>query len=140
MAKEDRIVGSNMVITWTPDGGVAVQLEADYTAFNFDRSIDLVDATAGNETTRYQKGTIEGMEFTITFFDAGQSYKADLLPGQLGVLNVQPEGTGSGLEEFEFNAIISSYTEDFPFDGLLEIEVSGERQGDMLIEFGSTQA
>lgn len=140
MAASDRRVGSAMVVTWTPDGGTARTLSADFTAFNFDRSVDTVDVTAGNEASRYLKGTIEGMEWGLTLFDASQSYKADLLPNTVGVLNIKPVGAGTGLEEFEFNAILTGYSEDFPFDGALEIELSGTRIGDMVKEFGSAQA
>lgn len=139
MAAVDRIVGSNMVITWTPDGGSAVQLEGDFTEFSADRSLDTVDVTAGNETSRYHKGTVEGLEFSITIFDANQTYKDDILPGVVGVLNVKPEGTGAGLPEFEMNALFTGYNESFPFDGALEIELSGMRLGDMVIEYGSVQ-
>lgn len=140
MAASDRRIGTAMVVTFTPDGGTARTLSADFTAFNFDRSIDTVDVTAGNETSRYFKGTIEGMEWGLTLFDASQTYKDDLVPGTIGVLNIKPVGAGTGLEEIEFNTLLTGYSEDLPFDGALEIELSGTRIGDMVKDFGSVQA
>ena len=140
MAYENRITGTDTVITFTPDGGSPISLEADFTSFSFDRSIDTVDATAGNEKTRSPKGTIEGMDWTLNMYDVDRTLKADLLPGTVGVLNVKPEGVGSGLEEFELNALLTGYSEDFPFDNLLEIELTGMRIGDMIKEFGTAQA
>lgn len=139
MAYDNRITGTDTVLTFTPDGGTAIQLEADFTSFSFDRSVDTVDATAGNEKTRSPKATIEGMDWSISMYDVDMSLKGDLLPGTIGVLNVKPEGTGTGLEEFEMNVILTGYSEDFPFDNLLEIELTGVRVGDMLKEFGTAQ-
>lgn len=140
MACDARIVGTAVVVTFTPDGGSAHTMSADFTTFSFDRSVDTVDATAGNETERCHKATIENMEFSITLYDAAQSFKSDLLPGTVGVWNVKPEGAGSGLEEFEFNGLLTGYSEEYPFDNLLEIELSGLRNGAMVKEFGTLQA
>lgn len=139
MAASDRNVGTNVVLTFTPDGGSAITLSADFTAFSMNRSVDTVDVTAGNETSRYHKATIEDMDVSITLFDAGQTFKDDLLPGVFGVLNVQQEGTGSGLPEVEFNFLITGYNESMPFDDAIEIEISGKRLGAMVSEVGSTQ-
>lgn len=139
MAAEDRIVGSGIKLTFTPDGGSALSLEADFTEFSIDRSYDTVDVTAGNETARYHKATIENMEWSATLYDSNPAHKDDLLPGTVGVLLVEPEGAGVGKEEYSFETLITSYNETYPFDGVCEIELSGVRLGAMTIEQGTAQ-
>jgi len=139
MAYDNRITGTDTLITFTPDGGSPLSLEVDFTSFSFDRSRDTVDATAGNEKERMPKATIEGMDWTLNLYDVETSLKAQLLPGVVGVLNVKPEGAGVGLEEFELNVVLTGYSEDFPFDNLLEIEITGMRIGPMVKEFGTSQ-
>lgn len=139
MAAENRIVGTNVKLTFTPDGGTAIDLEADFTEFSIDRSTDTVDVTAGNETERYHKATIENLEWSATLYDTNPAYKGDLLPRTKGTLLVQPEGAGVGLEEFEFETLLTSYNETYPFDGVLEIELSGVRLGAMTTEQGTAQ-
>lgn len=140
MACADRRTANSAVITWTPDGGSAVQLEGDFTTFSFDDTIDTEDATAGNETDRCFVPTIRSVEGSITIYDAKQTYKGDIQPGQKGVLNMKPDGTGSGLEEVECTAYMTGYSEEFPFDGLLEIELSWTRSGAWAKAPGSLQA
>lgn len=144
MAPSDRLVGSNMQIDFLPAGGTPgvdeITLSADYTAFSYNRQVDVVDVTAGNELNRYVKDTIESMDGSITFFDATQSYANDILPRAQGLMTVYAEGVGSGLPYFAMNIIITGYSEEMPFDGALEIELSWQRQGAMVTEIGSTQA
>lgn len=139
MAASDRNVGTNVVLSWTKSGGSAVTLSADFTAFSINRSVDTVDVSAGNETSRYHKATLEDMDVSITLFDAGQTFKADLLPGTTGSLTVQQEGTGTGLPEFTFDMLITGYNESMPFDDAIEIEITGKRLGDMTTEINTAQ-
>lgn len=137
---EKRIVGSDVEIQFTPEGGSAITLETDFTKFSFDRSVDTVDTTAGNERQRSAKPTIEGMDFTITLYDANQSYEDEILPNTYGVLRVRKQGTGTGLPEFEMNVLLTGYSEEVPFDNILEVEITGQRVGPMIKEFGSVQS
>lgn len=140
MAASDRNIGTNVVLLWTPEGGSEVTLSADFTAFSMNRSVDTVDVTAGNETARYHKATIEDMDISITLYDANQSFKADLLPFTTGTLVVQQEGAGAGLPELELEMLITGYNESMPFDDAIEIEVTGKRLGAMTSDIGTTQS
>ncbi len=144
MGYADRLTGSETVITFLPVGGVApgdlITMTGDQTAFNFSRKLDTVDVTAGNEAARAFKDTIESMDWSISIFDANQSYEADVLPRAEGQMWVYKEGIGSGLPVQSFNTLITGYDEDFPFDGALEIQISGVRQSVMILEIGSVQA
>lgn len=143
MAASDRIVGTAVVLDFLPTGGTPGAdekvLTSDWTTFKENRKVDTVDVTAGNETDRYEKATIEAIDFSVMMFDANQAYQSDILPGATGLLSVYPEGKGTGLPYHTFNCLLTGYSEDFSFDGALEIDLAGVRLGAMVVEVGSTQ-
>lgn len=134
-----RLVGTDLVVRFTPSGGALTVITGDQTKFSFSRKLDTVDVTAGNERQRYFKATIESMDFSLTIFDAEQSYQTIILPFAEGLLEVMKKGVGTGKPIVAFNALITGYDEDFPFDGALEISVNGNRQGAMISEIGTVQ-
>lgn len=140
MAAEDRIVGTGVVITFQPDGSATVYtITPDFTSFNWNRSVDVVDVTAGNELERYEKDTIEGLDFTLNMFDSSATFQVYIKPRASGVLTIYKKGQGSGKPVISFNALFKGYSEDHPFDGALEIEVTGSRRGAMILDIGSVQ-
>lgn len=139
MAAAGRLTGSALVVEWTKSGGSLATVTGDQTKFSFSRKMDTVDVTAGSETTRYFKPTIESLDWTLNIFDAVQSFQANILPGTEGLLSIYSKGKASTLPVQSFNALITGYDEDYPFDGALEITITGVRQGDMIEEIGSVQ-
>ena len=141
MAASDRLTGSDLVVTFTPVADSEYTITGNQTSLSFDRQLDTADVTAGNELARYQKPTIESLEWTLMIFDANptDTYETKILPRKEGLLKIYKRGVGAGKPIMSFNTLINSYTEDFPFDGALEIEISGVRQGVMVNETGSVQ-
>ncbi len=139
MAAADRATGTDLVVKFTPSGGSQVTITGDQTKFSTTRKLDTVDVTAGNEKNRFFKPTIEGLDFTLNIFDANQSYKIYLLPRLEGLLQIYQLGVGTGKPVVSFNALLTGYDEDFPFDGALEITITGNRQGAMIAEVGTVQ-
>lgn len=139
MAASARLTGGDLAVRWTPSGGSATVITGDQTKFSMSRKLDTVDVTAGSERQRYFKPTIEALDWTLDIFDAEQSYQVNILPSTEGLLEVMKKGIGSGKPITSFNALITGYDEDFPFDGALEISVSGVRQGAMIKEYGQVQ-
>lgn len=135
-----RLTGGDLVVNWTPTGGSLITITGDQTKFSMSRKLDTVDVTAGSERQRYFKPTIEALDWSLDIFDAEQSYQAQILPSTEGLLAVMKKGVGTGKPVVSFNALITGYDEDFPFDGALEISLSGVRQGAMINEYGSVQA
>lgn len=134
-----RLVGSDIVVRFTPSGGSLTVITGDQTKFSFTRKLDTVDVTAGNERQRYFKATIESLDWSMTIFDAEQSYQTIILPFAEGLLEVMKKGVGTGKPVISFNALITGYDESFPFDGALEISLTGHRQGAMIKEIGTVQ-
>lgn len=139
MSPADRLTGTDLVIKFTPSGGSLTTITGDNTSFSFSRKLDTVDVTAGNEKERYFKPTIESMDFSMDIFDADQSYQSLIKPRVEGLLQVYKRGIGAGLPILSFNALWTGYDEDMPFDGALEISLSGVRQGAMVADFGTVQ-
>lgn len=139
MAAADRLTGSDLVVKFTPSGGSLLTITGDQTSFSFSRKLDTVDVTAGNEKERYFKPTIESMDFSLDIFDANQSYQVNIKPRVEGLLQVYKQGIGAGKPILSFNVLWTGYDEDFPFDGALEIALSGVRQGAMIADIGTVQ-
>lgn len=140
MAAQDRLVGRHLVVIFEPSGGGSYTLSGDQTAFSHDIKLDTVDVSAGSETERSFKDTLSSLDWTLSIFDADQSYLDNIQPRAYGKLIVRKEGTGTGKDQFSFNTWITGYKEDMPFDGALEIEVSGQRDGAMIDPIGTVQA
>lgn len=139
MTPANRLTGSDLLVRFTPNGGSAIVITGDQTKFSMSRKLDTVDVTAGSELERYFKPTIEAMDWSLDIFDADQSYQADILPRAEGLFEVFKRGLGTGLPVVSFNGLITGYDEDFPFDGALEISISGVRQGAMINDIGTVQ-
>lgn len=140
MAALDRRTGGAHVVRFTPQGGSAQVITADYTKFNDNRKLDTVDVTAGSETSRTSKPTVEGMDFSLSIYGANQSWLVNVLPRVQGVLEIMEDGIGVGLPIVEFTALLTDFSRNVAFDGAVEIEIKGMRQGAMSKEVGSVQA
>jgi hypothetical protein len=140
MAAVDRKIGLNTVVKFTPTAGVQVTLTADFTSFDYNEQIDVVDVTAGNEGYRYEKGTIRSLDFTLRMFAAAQAFEDVIHSGAEGAMVVYLSGVGTGLEVFSMPVIFKGFSKTSPFDGAQEIELTGSRQGPMTLPFGSIQS
>lgn len=134
-----RLTGGDLAIQWTPVGGSLVLITGDQTKFSMSRKLDTVDVTAGSERQRYFAPTIEALDWSLDIFDAEQSYQVQVLPSTQGLLSVMKKGVGTGKPIVQFNGLITGYDESFPFDGALEISLTGVRQGAMIKEYGQLQ-
>lgn len=88
----------------------------------FNQSVDSHDVTAYGATNKaYIDGLIDGT-FSVSghYDDTKTTGPRDVLQGLLGggaiTILRQPEGTGSGLAQDSFSAIITSYEETAPVD------------------------
>lgn len=142
MAISDRYLGRDLVVEFLPTGGVIgsdeVVLSGSFTSFSMDRSSDMADVTAGNETSRSHLPTIESLTFQVTFIDEVQlADYAEIKPRSTGRLYVYPQGKTSSKPMLAFDCIIESFNHSFPFDDKVEIDVSGTRTGAMVNDIGS---
>lgn len=142
MAISDRYVGKDLTVHFLPTGGVVgtdeVVLSGSFSSFSMDRSADMADITAGNETSRSHLPTIESLTFQIAFIDEVQlADYAEIKPRSTGRLYVYPQGKTAGKPMLVFDCIIESFNHSFPFDDKVEIDLSGTRTGAMVSDIGS---
>lgn len=140
MAYADRFTGRDLVVEWTPDGGSLVTVTGDYTSFSLDRKADTVDVTAGSMQDRQFLTTLRSLDWSLSVFGGADTVWTNMQEGQAGLLAVYPKGKGTGKPVRSFNAIVTSYQESFPFDGAVELEIGGIRNGAMITDVGDTQA
>lgn len=143
MAITDRYTGKNLVVEFLPTGGTEgtdeIVVTSGWTSFSFERSSDMADVTAGNETARSYVPTIEDASWSISFFDeqANSNY-VELLPLSTGRLYVYPQGKTSTKQKIVFDVVVESYNVTYPFDDAVEVELSGKRTGAMISEITAT--
>lgn len=140
MAYADRFTGRDLVIEWTPSGGSLGTVSGDYTNFSMDRKADTVDVTAGSTQDREFLTTLRSLDWSLSVFGGLDTVWVNMQEGQAGLLAVYPKGKGTGKPVRSFNAIITSFTETTPFDGAVELEIGGVRNGAMISDVGDTQA
>lgn len=138
MAYADRFTGTDLVIEFTPEGGSLTTISGDYTMFSMDRKMDTVDVTAGNEIDRSFLTTQRSLDWNLSIFAGSDTLLTILKEGAKGLLAVYPKGKVTGRPMRSFNVIVTSYQDENPFDGAVEIEIGGIRNGAMITDIGST--
>jgi len=144
MAAADRNTGGSAVYHFLPTGGTPgtdeIVLSSDITSFDEGRSTDTTDMAAGNETTRFPKATIEELSGSASIFDADQVYIPSILPGATGLMTVYKKDIGSGLPYHSYNCLLTGFDRSIPFDDSIEISLTWERQGAMVVEYETAQS
>ena len=139
MAYADRYTGKDAVVEWLKTGEVTpITVSADYTEYSLDISTDTVDVTAGNELNRSFIPTQTGAEFTLMLYLGNETDFSKITAGSTGKLTIYPKGKVAGRPVREFNAIITGFNQTSPFDGAVEVEISGIRNGAFIKGVGDT--
>jgi len=139
MAVNDRFTGEDLVVEFTPSGGTVATISGDFTNFAMNRTQDTVDVTAGAEAERSFLTTKKSLDWTLSAFLGDDDLAGtNLVEGLTGLMAVYPKGKVSGEPIRSFTAIITGLNESYPFDGAVEIEVSGVRTGAMINDIGDT--
>lgn len=133
----DRFTGRDVVVEFTPDAGVLLVVSGDFTNFTMDRKIDTVDATASNEASRRFLSTLKSLDWSMSVYGGDETTFAIFKVGATGRLDVYPKGKSSGKPKRAFPVIVTSVQETYPFDNMVEYEISGLRSGDDLWGEGS---
>lgn len=130
MAYSDRFTGRNLRVDFTPEGGSLHTVSGDFTAFSMDRSADTVDVTASSEQDRSFLTTLRSVDWSLSIYGGDDSDVAQyMLEGTAGLLEVYPRGNTAGLPIISFNAIVTGFNQSYPYDGAVEYEISGIRNG-----------
>lgn len=132
--------GEGLVLQWITSGGTFTMSD-DYTTFDVDKSIDLIEVTAGSEADKVFVNGIKDGSAKLTFYAqgaGGTANEAQLVEGTAGTLVYSPRGTASGKPKRGFAAIIKSGNEKWPNDEAAEVSVEWQKQGAMVYAVPTT--
>jgi hypothetical protein len=103
---------------WLYSGGT-LSLEADYRTVSIKSSVDVIDGTAGSDTTKvkYLGMTDITVDMTQVLQTGGTLNMTQLTTGTQGTLIIQPEGTATGKTKFTIPAFVTS-SYDYPYNDI----------------------
>jgi hypothetical protein len=125
MAESDRSVGSGASIVF--DGNT---LHTDYQSAAFDRSLDTVENSAGNQTSKTYIPTLKDGTGQVTLAWAGTNAPSVAL-GDEGSFVYGPNGSTSGQPRRTVNAILNSVSIPVEFAGLTTQILGFQFNGDV---------
>ena len=95
MSQATRASGKEAFISFTPTAGSEIILDTDYRSFNKNRTLNEIDATAGDDDWQYFVDSFKQGEITVTVL-AGDEDVDDIIEGQTGSLIYGRRGNGNG--------------------------------------------
>jgi len=131
--------GSDLYITY---GGT--ELSGDHRNFEVSYTVDLLDASAGDDDSKSYVPSLKDANFRLTILDngtAGSAVRQALVMGGTGTLEYGPEGTATGKPKYSCPVIVNELRTAYPYAGLVEITVGFQRNGDWVEHYedmGST--
>lgn len=132
-------VGKDLYVSF---GGTVIN--AAHRAFDVNRSVDTVDTTAGADTDKSYLATLKDGTMKLTLLDdntAGTASRRALTVGGTGVLMWGPQGTAVGKPKYGCDAIVTAFSESYPYDGEVQIDIEFQKTGSMTYDYdgsGST--
>lgn len=126
----------------TTQGSKLYTLSAQVSKFDFEVSTDVVDATAISEYETTELPVKESMTFDLSLYKAREDWTMAVRSGKRGIMYVYEQGkVADGAHEFfAFWALFDKVSVSFPDHELVEADMSGVRQGAMVVDFGSIYA
>lgn len=124
------VTGKNLAVNWIYSGGT-VALNTDYRSFNMSDNIDMAETTAGADTDKTYIATIKDstIDWSGLYQSKGTALETALAVGTGGTLVVYPEGTASGYPVINYPAIVSSYKKAVPYNEVIAIDVTFQKNG-----------
>ena len=132
--------GEGLVIQWITTAGTFT-LHDDYTTLDVDRSIDLIEVTAGQEADKSYVAGIKDGTAKLTYFaqsTGGTLIENNVVEGTAGTFIYSPRGTAAGKPKRGWAAFTKSYADKFPFDEAAETSLEFQKTGPVLYNASST--
>jgi len=127
-------VGSAWVGLWIQAAATTV-LSGDYRTFDYAPKVDLLDESAGADTTHLYIATLKdgsasfGALLQTGAGAGGTAMQAALVEGAVGTLKWSPEGTATTKPLYTMPAISQGASMKYQYAGLTEISVSWQQNG-----------
>lgn len=119
--------GKNVVVEFN-----SVNISGDGRSVSYEETADTLDDTKYGQDNRTKQaslldgsGSFEGLDSTGAWTAAWQ----EIQPGASATMAIRPEGTGAGLREVTFTAVVTSRSLELPYDDLASFSMSFEISG-----------
>lgn len=121
--------GPTMVANWVTSSGTTT-LAPDYRTLSIKTTVDVIDATAGADTSRVKMFGMQDItvDMAQVLQAGGTANVAALATGTQGTLTVQPEGTATGKSKFVVPAFVTSSYE-FPYNDIATVALTFNGMG-----------
>lgn len=119
----------------TTQGSTWYTLSSQISKFSFEVTVDFVDMTAISEYEGTEEPVKENMTFSLSIFDADEGWKPAVRAGYSGLMAVYPRGNFPGRKYFQFIAVFDKASTDMPDHEKVTVDMSGKRQGAMVVDF-----
>ncbi len=145
LVEEDLLTGNatvepNVQSLITVQGSKLYTLSAQTSKFDYEVSVDTVDVTAISEVETTEIPVKESMTFNLSLYKATEDWNIAVQPQRRGIMYVYEQGKVAGQKYFAFWALFDKASVTFPDHEVVEAEMSGVRQGAMVIPFDSIYA
>jgi hypothetical protein len=127
MAAADRHSGKNVHLSYTPNGGSAIDLDVDYRSFTYSQELNEIDGTAGADNWEYMLDSFTRGEVTISIL-AGVA-ATYLVPGSFGVLTYGPKGNTATYREVEIPVKLMNVEETAGYADVVTIDLTFRQTG-----------
>lgn len=124
---------SNVTTEVTTQGSTTIRLSAELSAFDVAETADMVDVTGISEEAGTEIAVKRTASFNMTLFDAASTWANQIFAKQVGRLYVYKLGKINGKPYQILDVILGEVSVDYPDHDLIEISVSGMRQGDWIV-------
>lgn len=124
-------VGSAAVLRWVHSAGTA-NLSADVRNVQWAPTVDFIDATAGQDTTRVRLASFKDATLSCTLVaQAGTAsdYVTIMQEGSSGTVLFSPAGTATGNRLITFPAFAMGVNFTAPYDDVVEVSVEFQANG-----------
>ncbi len=121
-------------------GSKLYTLSAQVSKFDYEVTVDTVDVTAISEFEATEIPVKESMTFDLSLFKATEDWNIAVAAGNRGIMYVYEQGKFVGRKYFAFWALFDKASVSFPDHEVVEADMSGVRQGEMVIPFDSIYA
>lgn len=145
LVEDDLLTGNatadpNVTTDVTQQGAALLTLSAQISSFSFEETTETVEVTSISEYEATEIPVKSTMTFDMSLFDADEDWTYAVRAGYRGILTVYPKGKTPGNRYFSFWALFDSVSTDYPDHEVVEKEISGQRQGAMVVPFGAIYA
>lgn len=122
----------HLLINMTQIGGAWIALSADMSEFNYEETSETTDVTGLSEVEQEVLVVKSNASFSLSLYEANQSWSPVIYSGIEGRLRVFNEGKVINKKYLEMQCLVESVTGNTPDHDVLEKEISGMRQNEWI--------